>query len=174
MKHRFFTAASILLLVVVIAAVAYAFEYGIDFPGGQLVGKHTGIKSPQDCYTLCSRNKNCVAFTWVKPGVQGPTGVCWLKGSMSSRTKCDVCVSGVVRAVKKDICKWRRTGTTYSCWCQNSITKQWYQTNGSACPKHKPPPKYIDHNPSCPPGYRWVPGTGVLGQGQGGRCVKIK
>lgn len=148
-------------------ANAVNFEHGYDRPGGELVGKHTGVGSAAQCSQMCSGNGNCVAFTWVKPGIQGPTGVCWLKGSLSKKIANNCCVSGVVRAVQPDMCKWHQKGTTYSCHCKNSRTGKWFMTNASACPKHKPPPRYIDHRKNnCPPGQVWVDG-GVFGQGKG-------
>ena len=148
---------------------AVSFEQGYDRPGGQLVGKHTGVGNAQRCSQMCQSNAACIAFTWVKPNIQGPTGVCWLRGSLSNKVANSCCVSGVVRAAKQDICKWHQQGTTYSCHCQNSRTGKWFQTNPSACPPQKPPPKYVDHNKkNCPPGRVWIP-TGTFGQG-GGYC----
>ena len=152
---------------------ADAFEIGYDRPGGELVGKYTNVATAQQCYQLCTQNQNCVAFTWVKPNIQGPTGVCWLKGSLSNKVKNNCCVSGVVRAARQDQCKWHQQGTTYSCYCRNSKTGKWYMTNPGACPQQKPPPKYVDQNKKkCPPGHIWVGGTGVFGQGSGGYCKK--
>ena len=152
---------------------AVSFEHGYDRPGGELVGKHTGVTSAQQCSQMCSNNLKCVAFTWVKPNIQGPTGVCWLKGSLSNKTLNTCCVSGVVRAAKQDVCKWHQQGTTYSCHCQNSSTGKWFQTNPGACPQSKPSPRYIDHRKNnCPPGKVWVDSVGVFGQGNG-YCKKL-
>ena len=159
-----------LLLLLLPPAIEFAdaFENGYDRPGGEFAGKHTGVQSAQACFNLCSRNANCAAFTWVKPNIQGPTGVCWLKGSISNKVRNNCCVSGVVRNVKQDQCKWHQQGTTYSCYCQNSRTKKWYMTNPGACPQQKPPPKYIDRRKrNCPPGKVWVESGAVFGQGKG-------
>jgi len=159
-----------LLLLLLSPAIEFAdaFENGYDRPGGEFAGKYTGVQSAQACFNLCSRNANCAAFTWVKPNIQGPTGVCWLKGSISNKVRNNCCVSGVVRNVKQDQCKWYQKGTTYSCYCQNSRTKKWYMTNPGACPQQKPPPKYIDRRKrNCPPGKVWVESGAVFGQGQG-------
>ena len=145
---------------------ANALEVGYDRPGGEFVGKQTNVSSAQACQSICAGNPNCVAFTWVKPNIQGPTGVCWLKGSLSNKVRNDCCISGVVRNVKQDACKWYQKGTTYTCYCQNSRTKKWYATNPGACPGPKPSPKYIDNSKKCPPGQVWVDG-GVFGQGTG-------
>jgi hypothetical protein len=111
----------------------FVYEYGYDRPGGEYLAHYADVSNPQDCLDLCSGNADCVAFTWVQPNIQGPTGMCWLKRSLSKKVSLDCCVSGVVKAVSEDLCQWRETGNTYTCFCQNSKTKKWYQTNPSAC-----------------------------------------
>jgi PAN domain len=34
------------------------------------------------CRTTCGGEARCQAYTWVKPGIQGPTGHCWLKDTL--------------------------------------------------------------------------------------------
>jgi hypothetical protein len=171
MKTRIIVAVTFLLLLSPpLTKPVAAFEDGYNRPGGEFIGKRSGVANAQQCYQMCLRNPNCVAFTWVKPNIQGPTGMCWLKGSLSKKVRNNCCVSGVVRSVKQDCCKWYQKGTTYTCYCQDSRTKKWYPTNPSACPKQKPPPRYIDHRKNCPPGQVWVDGGGTFGQGSGGYC----
>jgi len=148
-------------------AEGVVLEYGYDRPGGSYVANYPNTGSAQQCAQMCSNNPACVAFTWVKPGVQGPTGVCWLKGSLSGKAPNKDCVSGVVRQVKEDYCKWEVQGTTYTCKCQDNKTKKWYVTNPGACKGPKPPPRYIDHRPSCPPGQVWHESNQTFGQGEG-------
>lgn len=48
------------------------------------------------CRRICELTPECRAWTWVKPGVQGPGGVCWLKGSVpQTREPNPDCVSGI-------------------------------------------------------------------------------
>ena len=117
----------------------FIFEEGYDRPGGEYVAHHRDVSTPQTCLALCRGNAGCVAFTWVKPNIQGPTGVCWLKGSLSRKVSNGCCVSGIVKTVDEDLCRWQETGGTYSCFCQNSTTKKWYITNPGICPGPKPP-----------------------------------
>jgi len=42
------------------------------------------------CRTTCGGEARCQAYTWVKPGIQGPTGHCWLKDTLPSIVK-DAC-----------------------------------------------------------------------------------
>lgn len=167
----FFTAAIICLALALsffVADRALAFEQDYDRPGGEFVGKHVNVNDAQTCYNICAGNPNCVAFTWVKPNIQGPTGVCWLKGGISKRVRNSCCVSGVVRQVAPDRCQWYQKGTTYTCYCQNSRTQKWYVTNPGACPAYKPPPVYGDQRKrNCPPGTVWVESSGTFGQGSG-------
>src|SRR5688572_19071267 len=34
------------------------------------------------CESICTREAACLAWTWVKPGVQGQKARCWLKNSV--------------------------------------------------------------------------------------------
>lgn len=124
MKTLFIVVTLLALLSFPLTKPVAAFEQGYDRPGGEFIGKRSGVASAQECFQICSGNPNCVAFTWVKPNIQGPTGMCWLKGSLSKKVRNNCCVSGVVRAVKQDYCKWHQQGTTYTCYCQNSRTKK--------------------------------------------------
>jgi len=64
---------------------------GIDFPGGDLYR----VTGPELCKRLCDLEPQCRAWTYVKPGVQGPQGVCWLKRSVSQPVQNPSCISGV-------------------------------------------------------------------------------
>ena len=47
------------------------------------------------CQNACAREARCQAYTWVRPGVQKPKAVCWLKDGVPSPTRNADCVSGV-------------------------------------------------------------------------------
>lgn len=159
--------ALLALLAVGAAEPVMAFDVGYDYPGGEYLGHHQNVGSAEQCANICRGTSSCVAFTWVRPGVQGNTGVCWLKGSLSNKVRNSCCTSGVVRAVKPDACKWHQQGTTYSCHCRSRQSGKWYQTNPGACTQPKPPPRYTDRRKNhCPPGQRFM--DAPFGQG---RCV---
>ncbi len=69
-------------------------EKGFDRPG-------TDYKNfpfdggPEGCQQTCAEDPNCKAFTWVRPGVQGPQARCWLKSGVPSAVANADCVSGV-------------------------------------------------------------------------------
>ena len=49
------------------------------------------------CLDACQKDSRCKAFTYVKPGVQGPKARCWLKDAVPPEKPSDCCVSGVRR-----------------------------------------------------------------------------
>jgi hypothetical protein len=51
---------------------------------------------PELCRAACDDDPKCRAFTYVKPGLQGPKARCWLKDPVPAPRKDeDCCVSGV-------------------------------------------------------------------------------
>src|SRR5579871_3403124 len=65
-----------------------------DMPGGDF--KNFNLTNPrwEDCKAACGSNMNCFAWTYVKPGIQGPTARCWLKNTRPNRVKNTCCISG--------------------------------------------------------------------------------
>ena len=47
------------------------------------------------CSNACANDPSCKAYTYVKPGVQGPNARCWLKSGVPPGTPSSCCVSGV-------------------------------------------------------------------------------
>lgn len=59
----------------------------------------------QICEDACKKRTDCKAFTYVKPGVQGKDGRCWLKRSVPKAVTNTCCTSGIVRPeTKADYC----------------------------------------------------------------------
>jgi hypothetical protein len=52
----------------------------------------TGV---QTCATLCQNDGRCRAYSYVLPGVQGATGMCWLKYQVPTAARDRCCISGV-------------------------------------------------------------------------------
>jgi hypothetical protein len=50
---------------------------------------------PKLCKSACEAETQCKAYTFVRPGVQGPQARCWLKTSVPNPTRSACCVSGV-------------------------------------------------------------------------------
>ena len=53
------------------------------------------------CRTTCGGESRCQAYTWVKPGIQGPSGHCWLKHTLPSIVKDACCDSGPRNFISK-------------------------------------------------------------------------
>ena len=71
-----------------------AKELSIDRPGSDI---RPGFDSwsPDSCETDCRNEPACLAYTWVKAGMQGPTAKCWLKNTRPAKVSRTCCVSGV-------------------------------------------------------------------------------
>jgi hypothetical protein len=51
--------------------------------------------NPALCRNHCNAQAACKSWTYVKPGVQGPTARCWLKHSVPAAQPNGCCASGV-------------------------------------------------------------------------------
>lgn len=69
-------------------------EIGIDRPGNDLKPGFATTTFSQ-CESACRNEKDCKSYTWVKPGLQAQTGMCWLKRGRMRKQDNDCCVSGV-------------------------------------------------------------------------------
>ena len=84
--------------------------YNIDLPGSDIF--HFALDAPpsgmfdlrqQDCSQACWQNKDCVAWTYVKPNtIQGPKGNCWLKNSVPAKKSNNCCISGTIGEANTD------------------------------------------------------------------------
>jgi hypothetical protein len=50
---------------------------------------------PELCRDACAADPRCLAYTYVKPGIQGEAPRCWLKDEVARATNAPCCVSGV-------------------------------------------------------------------------------
>lgn len=77
------------------AAAAAGLEYNIDRMGSDYRNFWLQYPDPNQCQAACSRENQCQAWTYVKPGVQGPQARCWLKNRVPRASSSGCCVSGV-------------------------------------------------------------------------------
>ncbi len=49
------------------------------------------------CKEPCLKDPECKAWTYVRPGIQGPTARCWLKSGVPAPVADECCVSGVLK-----------------------------------------------------------------------------
>lgn len=64
------------ILVTMFSWPAFAVD-GFNLPGHD----YANFDAPSVfvCMTTCGGESRCQTYTWVKPGIQGPSGHCWLK-----------------------------------------------------------------------------------------------
>jgi hypothetical protein len=88
----FLTAA--LLVPATDFSFAAAREPGWDRPG--LDYRSFDLRRPRDylCSMACRRDYRCRAWTYVRPGVQGPRARCWLKYAVPAPVRNNCCISG--------------------------------------------------------------------------------
>jgi hypothetical protein len=71
-----------------------AFEPNVDRPGYDItVG--APMADANGCKAACDKVWYCVAWTWVKQGVQGPNALCYVKHEIPDAVAADCCTSGV-------------------------------------------------------------------------------
>ncbi len=77
------------------APPARAMEPGVNRNGSDIENMDLSSADPALCAAECDRNEKCLAWTYVKPGVQGPNARCWLKSPVPDGHADDCCTSGV-------------------------------------------------------------------------------
>lgn len=73
---------------------AGSLEIDTDRPGSDLHGFNVAQANPAMCQSSCTNDAQCVAWTYVKPGIQGPAPRCYLKNAVPASTRNACCVSG--------------------------------------------------------------------------------
>lgn len=70
---------------------------GMEADTNRFGSDYRGFDAPsaQLCRTACANETACRAWTWVKPGIQGPSGKCWLKNAAAAPSANACCVSGL-------------------------------------------------------------------------------
>jgi hypothetical protein len=91
-----FSCLTTLVLATAVAAAqgGVSLENNINRGGSDYRNYQTGA-DPGQCRTDCANDPTCRAFTWVRPGLQGAGGHCWLKSAVPNASPDACCVSGV-------------------------------------------------------------------------------
>lgn len=76
-------------------AVKMSVEKNTDRPGGDYNAFWMEKPQANMCRQACKNDTRCLAYTYVKPGVQGDQARCWLKNSVPAAVDSDCCESGV-------------------------------------------------------------------------------
>ena len=71
--------------------------FGVDFSGADLQSFALGRGDPALCQVACDNNPQCRAWTFIKPGVQGPP-ICFLKSGVPQPGVNFTLISGMRRA----------------------------------------------------------------------------
>ncbi len=72
-------------------------EPNVDRPGSDYRDFDLRAPDPQICGQACLGDKSCVAWTFVREGVQGPSPRCWLKNAVPAPQPSDCCTSGIIQ-----------------------------------------------------------------------------
>jgi hypothetical protein len=75
-----------------------ALEVDVERRGSDYRSFDLATPNPEHCRDTCLVEPQCVAFTYVNPGMQGPSARCWLKNSAPPVTPNTCCISGVKSA----------------------------------------------------------------------------
>lgn len=76
-------------------ALNEGMESDTDRPGSDIHRLELQDANPSVCQAKCAGLDRCKAWTYVRPGVQGPKAVCYLKNSVPQVASNKCCVSGV-------------------------------------------------------------------------------
>src|SRR5262245_60502988 len=97
--HKFALSAALLLSYL----PAFAVD-GFNMPGLD----YANFKADTSfiCRDSCEGDTRCQGWTWVRPGIQGPSGLCWLKSSFRSWSM--TIAAARAREISFPKVKWKR------------------------------------------------------------------
>ncbi len=73
-------------------------EWGVSYNGGDYASFNLSSSNPKLCRNACEQDSDCVAFTFVREGIQGSSPRCWLKNIVRPIVRRTGRVSGIVRS----------------------------------------------------------------------------
>lgn len=76
-------------------------EHGVDRPGSDFRNFALQNANPGLCRSACVNDRQCRAWTYVKPGHQGPQARCWLKTGAPPPQSSSCCTSGVINVLRE-------------------------------------------------------------------------
>lgn len=85
-------------------------EFDTDRPGFDFQNFDLGAADYSLCAQACNSDDRCEAWTYVKPGIQGPMARCWLKTAVPAAIASNCCISG---SRSTSGATWRHVGTEY-------------------------------------------------------------
>jgi len=81
-----FSIISIMMFItpLYVKAAELDYELNVERPGSDYKGFDVIEGDPLVCKNTCSNDANCLAFTYVQPGIHGTNARCYLKGAIPS------------------------------------------------------------------------------------------
>lgn len=89
------TRSLFVLVLMLLPGAAFSMEWNTDRPGYDFRNFSIRRPSPSACQNACNNDQRCLAWTYVKPGVQGRYARCWLKHPIPAAVYNPCCVSGL-------------------------------------------------------------------------------
>jgi len=127
------------VIALTIAAVpaGRSAEMNTNRGGGDYTSMDLSAPDPGLCEAACAGDGRCQAWTYVQPGVQGPSARCWLKDSVPPPTADGCCVSGVKAQSGTFRSRWDKVGGPgggwSTGWVNNVPRRMCASTVGCAC-----------------------------------------
>jgi hypothetical protein len=78
-------------------------EANVDFPGNDYTSVTLDVPDVRACQEKCGVDTKCKAYTYVKPGIQGPKAICYFKNKVSFAKKSNCCTSGIKGSRASDL-----------------------------------------------------------------------
>ena len=141
-----FAAALVTSCIVAVTTAGPAYptsnlEWNVERPGAEYRSFDLRDAQPRDCQSTCMNEPQCMAFTYVNPGVQGPNARCWLQERRAAAVPQACCVSGV---------KYGRAAASGRASSRRRPRPRRRRPRGRATPTTPPPPP-----PAPPPPSAW-------------------
>lgn len=74
--------------------IEFTYERNSNRPGSDYRNFELAQDNAALCRDACAAEGQCVAYTFVRPGIQGASAMCWLKSAVPEAQPGDCCVSG--------------------------------------------------------------------------------
>lgn len=74
-----------------------SYEVGVNLPFGDIGAQPLNKADARLCLEICLANAQCKSWTYVKPGVQDPKAMCWIKNIVPNSVNDKNTISGVMK-----------------------------------------------------------------------------
>ena len=84
-------------------AFSQLMEANTERAGATYAKSAAGAAGPRQCWSACASDNRCKAWTWERPGIKEPSGVCSLKSSVMPAQTSPCCISGIAQKLEQQI-----------------------------------------------------------------------